>query len=507
MIDPKKTIIQLDKEKIVLDELSYPDPGNSKDKEAVSNTANREANDTGFGMPLIKINSYIVKNLSFFKLDLTGKIPSLIFRFSSEDEHFLYTSYPKDGDVVCIFIKSVSELYKPIRMDLLVTEVLNQFLPPKLGEFNTGQADNPTKPVFTIKAQMRVPGLLQHVCKGFKNKTSFEVLREIAKDLGLGFASNVKSTNDRMNWICPNKTYYKFIDDVCNSSWESEEDFFDWWIDSAYVLNFVNLKKQLLEKSKDDTQVLVTAGVERGILGGLDGNQKSEEYKVPLYFTNDPKYKKYPIYVRSYSVKNAAGYIINNFGYSRDLQFYDSRLVNDRPINKYVKYKVEYVTDKDLGPSSTLFKGRVNEDVYKKETKKTWVGTQYGENQHKNIQQAIVQNRINKYENFKVYLETQMHSFIPWVYRGQNIPLRIVHSSSTRAKSAASEGSGKNPIDVKQHKLGNNVDNKFLSGSYMIMGSYIEYIDSQIIQSFVLGKREWLINDGRGSDPEPVVKK
>ena len=39
----------------------------------------------------------------------------------------------------------------------------------------------------------------------------------------------------------------------------------------------------------------------------------------------------------------------------------------------------------------------------------------------------------------------------------------------------------------------------------MIMGSYIEYIESKIIQTFVLGKREWLINDGRGSDPEPVV--
>jgi hypothetical protein len=39
------------------------------------------------------------------------------------------------------------------------------------------------------------------------------------------------------------------------------------------------------------------------------------------------------------------------------------------------------------------------------------------------------------------------------------------------------------------------------------MGSYIEYIDSKITQSFVLGKREWLINDGRGSDPGPKVSK
>ena len=63
------------------------------------------------------------------------------------------------------------------------------------------------------------------------------------------------------------------------------------------------------------------------------------------------------------------------------------------------------------------------------------------------------------------------------------------------------------PIDSAQHQAGKKVDNKFLSGVYMIMGSYIEYIDSRITQSFVMGKREWLINDGRGSDPGPKVSK
>jgi DNA-directed RNA polymerase subunit alpha len=42
------------------------------------------------------------------------------------------------------------------------------------------------------------------------------------------------------------------MQDLCNSSWLGEEDFFDWWIDQYYVLNFVNLRKQLLEKSKDE---------------------------------------------------------------------------------------------------------------------------------------------------------------------------------------------------------------------------------------------------------------
>ena len=159
---------------------------------------------------------------------------------------------------------------------------------------------------------------------------------------------------------------------------------------SALKLNFVNLKKQLLEKSKDETRVLQAIGTENDLSGGLDGNGKPAEVKLPLFFTNDYFYKKYPFFINAYSVKNSSGFIANNFGYSRDLQFYDTKLVSDKPLNKFVKYQVEYVTQKNLDYSSILFKGRANEDVYKKETKKTWVGTQYGENQHKNFQQALI---------------------------------------------------------------------------------------------------------------------
>ena len=98
-----------------------------------------------------------------------------------------------------------------------------------------------------------------------------------------------------------------------------------------------------------------------------------------------------------------------------------------------------------------------------------------------------------------------MHSFVPWVYRGQTVPTRIVHAEATQARVNSQESSKQPPIDSEQHEIGKKVDNKFLSGVYMIMGSYVEYIDGKIKQSFLLGKREWLINDGRGSDPEPAV--
>jgi hypothetical protein len=507
MIDVKKTILQLDREKIVLDELSIVDPIKSDDPATVIAAGGRDELDIGYSLPLIKINAYIVKQIDFFKLDLSGKIPELIFRFTTEDELFLYTSYPKDGDLVCLYLKSNSKVYKPIRMDLLVTEVMNNFLSTSSGDSIKRQRANNSGASFTIKAQMRIPGLFQHVSKSFNGKSSFEVLREIAKDLELGFASNEKGTDDKMNWICPNMTYYKFIEDVCSSSWNGEEEFFDWWIDQYYILNFINLKKQILEEGQNNENVLASIGIERGLIGGLDSTTEPGEMEVPLFFTNDTFYMNYPFFVNAYSVKNNAGYIVNNFGYSRDLEFYDTKLVSDKPLNKFVTYNTEYVTQKKLGPDSVLFKGRANEDVYKKETKKTWLGTIYGENQHKNLYQAKIQNKINKYENFKVYLETQMYSYIPWVYRGQNVPTQIVHTEATAAAVASQESKELPQSDPGAYEAGKKVRNKFLSGIYMVMGSYIEYIDGNIRQSFLLGKREWALNPGRGSDPEPKVSK
>ena len=81
MIDSKKTIIQLDKETIILDELSIIDEIGSFDKNQIEKTGAREETSIGFGAPLIIINSYMVRNIEFFRLDLTERI--LIFSLHS----------------------------------------------------------------------------------------------------------------------------------------------------------------------------------------------------------------------------------------------------------------------------------------------------------------------------------------------------------------------------------------------------------------------------------------
>jgi hypothetical protein len=508
MIDPKKSILQLDKPKIVLDELSLSDPIESKDKKVVEKSGAKDETTVGALAPLIVINSYQVKDIRYLRIDLSNKIPELVLRFETKETAFLYSAYPKDGDLLCLFIRAHSEMYKPIRHDYLITEVTGPFPdydPEVPGDGGRASSNYHT---FTIKAQLRIPKLYQHFSKSYPEKTSFQVLREIAKDLNLGFSTNEKETKDSMNWLCPNSSYNEFIDNVAKCSWKSEEDFYDWWIDPYYNLTFVNLNTQLLKPSKEQDKILPAYGPSQGLYGGLSGNDKPLEFETPLILTNDPNFRKYPTHIKAYSVRHAAGYINNKYGYVRNLQFYDTTLKSDKPKNKYVNYDIESITQKNLKPNEILFKGRTNEKIYKDEKKKSWMGTQYFENFHKNFQQAYVQNVINNVENYKVYLHVELASFVPWIYRGQSIPVSIVHANNTDVAANSKDSIKDGPQDPQKYKAGMSQINMFLSGEYVILGSYIEFSnDGDGFKTiFELGKREWQVNPGVGSTPEPITE-
>jgi len=506
MIDPRKSILQLDRPKIILDELALSDSANSGDRNVVDGSDNKTEISKGAVAPLIMINSYQVSNINYMRVDLSNKVPELILKFETKESAFLYSAYPKDGDILCLFIRATSELYKPIRHDYLITEVIGPFPDLDPDMIGSGGRSSSNFHSFTIKAQLRIPKLYQSLSKSYPKKTSFEVLRKVAEELNLGFATNEKNTVDVMNWISPNKTYGEFINDVTNYSWRSEEDFYDWWIDPYYNLTFVNLNTQLLKDSDVDEKILTQVGPESNILGMISSVNKPPETQLPLILTNDPYYTKYPIHIKAYSVKHAAGYINNKYGYIQNLQFYDTSLKSDRPKNKYVNYNIESLTVKNLKPNEIIFKGRPNEKIYSDEKRVTWLGTQYFENFHKNFQQAIVQNVINRVENYKVYLQVELAAFVPWLYRGQSIPVQIIHASSTDVTTHARDSIKNGPANPENHKAGMSHTNLFLSGNYVILGSYIEYNgEGEFKTIFELGKREWYINPGIGSTPEPIL--
>lgn len=502
MINDKKAILQYSKPSIILDELSVIDTMKASDPNAVRASRDKREIYKGSLLPIININSYEVKNIEYLKIDMNSEIPELLLVFKTYETQFLYSGYPKDGDLLCLYIRSTSEAYKPIRHDYTIVEVTGPGPERVYGRPESSKSTS-IYHKFIVKAQLRIPRLFKNSCKAYSGKSSWETLKDVAKELDLGFSSNEKGTSDNMTWICPSISTYSFIESVVSKSWKTEEDAFEWWIDPYYNLTFVNMNKQLFGPDSNDPEgdtVLANYGPSQDIFGGLDSTQKTPDFEMPLFLTNDPYYSKYPFFVKSYTVGNKSGHVTNKFGYKTIIQFYDTGLVSDLPKNKYTKYPVESVTPKELGENDIILRGRPNEKIYLDESKNNWVGTTYFENTHPNIHQAPLQNLINKVENYKIFLNVELSSFVPWIYRGQVVPVRIVHTEAVDIQSQKGPISG-----VPVSKPGETELNRFLSGKYIILGTSIEYKEGVLKTILRLGKRQWSINKGIASLPEPIT--
>jgi len=499
-INIRKSILQYRNTDIFLDELSVIDTSSQSGDIQANDQKSGNVQKKYFGTvtPLVRINTEIISGIKYFKLDLTGFKPTLIFRFETIDERFISTSYPKDGDIVSIYIRPFGEMFKPIRMDFIINEVIAPFNGGPYTDYtpSTGKYQS-----YTIMAEVRIPKLYKHISKSFKGNSS-DALLKISEDLNLGYASNETKTKDSMNWLSPNLDYQTLIRDIVNNAWLGEEDYFDCWIDQYYNINLVNLKKQFddVNPSIDTMRVAYGADSFGDVFPG-GGAPETYEVEFPLLLTNSTEFSKSPLFISDMSLEQNAGSINKDLGYFQKIQFYDTKLVSDKPKNKFVEYDVESVTNKNLGSRDTINKGRLGENIYKEEIKKTYVGTMYFDNVHENFQQASTQNILNRNDSYKIILRVKNRAWTPFLYRGQTFPVAIFSEGSTTASSSSTY----NPVGKQNSSLANNPEkrniNAFLSGNYVVLGFTIEYEGQGIYQTMILGKKQWALNPGLDSEP------
>lgn len=497
----KKTIVQRIAPRIFLDELSIIDASKNKNPEQMVKGRIRDDSKFGLSVPYMLINNTPIKIINYFKVDLTGKIPKFILNFKTSDDKFIFSSYPKDGDLLSVYIKSISKEYKPLRVDFIINKVVAPLsAPPNLDSDNASTRSMGFNLNFVIEGEMYIPRLYRDISRSFPNKTAQEVLLEIAGELGLGFASNEKNTSDSMNWICPNISYHDYIKEVTDGAWKDEEDFFDYWIDEFYNINLVNMNRQFNEENKVETirMPINRLGDTKGNMG--DDNIDYSELDFPLVLSNDPKYDGYPIFIKAFSIENNTGNINKIQGYFTDVQFYDDEIISDKPLNKFFNYAIETVTTKNPNSRSLLYKGRMKETSYKEEIKKNWMGVQYFDNYHRNYQQALLQNKINNRDSKKMILKVELDNYSPFIYRGQNIAVTIVSKNSIGVIPGMKNAVDDDPLGGV---LPSTLINHFLSGNYVVIGSEIEYKLGRMTHVLHLSKREWVLNTGVLSNPSP----
>ena len=468
---------------LALDELAVPNRS-SPPNENVSILMDTDEKSFGGYQPVVFINgSYVEKFIESFELDMTGFMPVLRFKFTMEDPLFISVNYPKDGDVVSVYLRSWVSAYKPLRMDFNVLKVQSSPSTTYEGEGMT----------FQVLGETRIPRLYNEVSKAFRGKTSYETLFDVSQELDLGFSSNEAEVTDEMTWICPNISYYDFIQEVVSRSYKDDRSFFFSFIDCYYNLNFINLNNQL---TADDP--LQTAMVIRG-MGSRETDDTSfpgtelVEYELPLFLNNQKGNNDLPFFITGYTLLSDAGNIANRTGYVQEVQFWDEGLEAEDQLEKYIKYTIESITTENVGENMILQKGRPKEKDYQREYRKNWYGVLNNfENGgvHQNFIQALAQNTLNLEDVSKFVLQVRTVSYYPGFYRGMVLPVGIYVNKQGFRKENVGVNQNQNP-----EQSINPVLDTFLSGVYVLIGFQVKYDPiNGLYMHLNLTKREWTLN-------------
>ena len=501
-------ILTITESTIELDPFDIPDVETGNEEGGDRNKKNHKLSKVAGGLyPAIRINEYDFNqnDIRFFSLKIGGFLPEL--RVSVEDSRGIFnlSSYPKDGDVLMLYIRSTDEeIYKPIRMDF---DIINVDAPPVTNQSQGAPAENQSNPalspvIYTFECRVKIPGLFTEICKGFEENTWFNHLEEISSDLKIGFASNVDDTSDSMQRICAFDSRGKFIRDHTQSCYKSDGHFFTSYIDPYYYMNLVDLNNQFqYDPNLEDSLVSLMNDFTDGIK-----NDEPAISETKLYLTNLEKGAAgTDKYILAYSLANNAAEVTLVNGYKRTVQYYDDS------AKKYLSFEVDPLTSENLPPDLYPLRGRNDEDRYKTEVKYKYLGKQSFNENEGNVHDNFLYSQIHNYQNHreldKLYLEVELQKANMSLYCCQKVPIMIYETDAKRTdamkkKEEKQVNAGVEPVN-KQGEKGDAIKemygapkvNEFLTGIYVIGAIEYTYTSgaAAIKQKIKLIRREWAL--------------
>lgn len=416
--------------------------------------------------PPIKGTTLDPKDVIYIKLHNSKFLPEIEL-YCDDSKGILFNDmYPFDHDtLLCIFVKTSSDNLFPIRMDFRVTE------------YETIKSDD-NRDIFKylIKGILNVDNL--HFTRYESRKgTSFDVIRKIANEMELGFASNVTSSNDEMTWINPSETYLHFINDITKYSFISEESFIWTFIDFQYNINYVNIQMELNEFNRE----------EKGHMMNKQVIKDQAEVEVDLFLTNNKAFKGTSIHINKFNLINQSFKVNLEKSYRMKSTWYDKNV--NTVFKQYLK---ELETDESklkdsdgqlkqlIDKSSQIYCENINDEYF--------LGKFDTENNvHKNYAIAKVSNKWNldNLEKMKMIVTLTQTNFS--IKRFQNIKIEIYNPDDVFSSDASGENSPPAGFNI----------NKKLSGYWYVTGiNYLYKRSAGVEQEITLMRRDLNLNYG-----------
>lgn len=428
----------------------------------------------GDSFPLIKINNHIFSSdqIIRFEINHNGYIPTINVTLLITNKSFYDKSYPKDGDIISIFIRSGNKLLKPIRNDYEIITVSTNL--------SRGGREM-TYEKISIYGVLHVPGILNQKCFSVEG-TSLDAMLDIANKLELGFATNETSTDDYQKWICPYEKTIDFLYDITLSSWKNSNSFFSFFIDTFYYLNFVNMNPLFSDMDESEMGVLTSQFFKTD----YESNDDKMIYKGQVILTNFSQFQNSDNYIRNYRLENNS-YISNKYGQKINLMFYDT-------INEDIeKLFVETLVTEDKEKNHIILKGRANDDYYLQQTKTIWDGISIDDNTHDMYKIAKINNFHNNNQINKLILKIELGTINFNLRRMQPIIMIIFIENDINRKNINTPqeiqdqyGKDEMPFAIDQ----------FFTGCYVIKDITYRYDkkdmdDGKFYQELTLMRREW----------------
>lgn len=432
----------------------------------------------GKRMPLIQISGLRLSEeaLLGFTLVQNDFLPTIFFSFIDSTKNFTFDSFPVITPIASIYIAPTNKMLKSISGDYLITSIRSMVLPNGAIRYD-------------YSGELYVPRLNSNKSIAYRSMTSVEAMRAIAKDLGLGFATNEDQTSDSMTWINPNLNYKTFIQKIAERAYKSEKSFFQAFIDRNYVLNFINVERQYSRDKEADVTYLGLNTKQNFDYQRFENTDANDElYEVPMVLTNSKSSQTDDMKILEYSPISENGDILRTESFRKRVKWYRH---NDQKLDFFVE-PISDLKPEDgkvhQTPSLVDFTG---EDVVK------WIGIDY-DNAHDNYKFARVINMHNEKELSKNQLKVVLNGANFSVPRGSRVKVIIVKERTEKLASSVQLNAeiADDTTTFSEDSTSEHID-KSLSDFYYVKDVVVRYRKGNspkpdFTTEMILSKRNWL---------------
>jgi hypothetical protein len=391
---------------------------------------------TGITAPLIKVNKIIIKwdDIKSFYLESTGVLPTLSLSFYDTTGFTQYLDQPgNDNQVLVQILPPFENAYKKINLKFFISSV----------SIRAG--------VVYISGIYNVPALYNSYLKSFGNISTYEFVDKIAKEAGLGLASNIDGTEDSRYIYINNQNY---IDALKNEIARSGDAHcvLDVWVDMHNYLVIADMYERY-NANDNDLKVWTTTDNVQDV--NNDG-KPLEALEIDAVITNHNAINYTQLFSNRLDINNSSGSSVQ------------------RGTDKIIE---TYFFDKEESSSALIQDGDIKKDTF---IKSIYKGEIFGDHDYlfaAECRSAFLQ-KIRS-----TCIDVVLSTPLLGLERGGRVNIKWYVTDdlvNNIQKDMQDDVNTNIPTDPEENKeVGVPMLNKQLSGQYLIIGTQIKFLEGE----------------------------